>query len=373
MMSKNSSHNFTISSLIIIFLFTLKFEELNNFILFIAVLYNIKLIYFKKKSIYAIAIFVFILLLFFIFTVNFIYFKYVIYYFRLILLLTTFEIYLKNDKKYLLDKILNYIYYLHVITILLCFILKPLNNLLRTLFSYSEGSEFRISGFIQGYEFVSYFVLVYLAYNFIQNNYLIKTNFVIKLFLGSIAIILSGRFGLIPLIIFYLYIAYKSFNFKLIFLITIFALLFIFTLNNQYDNVKNTINLITDLTFNGIDNIDTKEYSQVKYDGQYNLSPITFISELSIPFKNPSNYILPNNYRVIDSGPSFLFLNFGFILTLILYYLYFYVIHKYSRISIPAILIIIILIVDIKFRSIYTLFTISWLLFNHYNHKFKLI
>jgi hypothetical protein len=117
--------------------------------------------------------------------------------------------------------------------------------------------------------------------------------------------------------------------------------------------------------------LELHQYNDIKRDGQYNLSPLTWYYEFRTPFENWIAHILPGDVKFVDSGPSFLLLNFGFIVTIFLYIMYFRAINMSVNEGIPIFVVIIILLVDLKFRLLYTLMPSVWLLVNHVNYKFN--
>ena len=351
----------------ILFILTLKFEILNNFIVFFLCLIYFKKFSFPTFAIYSFIILILILIPFYIFYVNWEYIKYILYVFRLLIVLSIFwklfnVTIITVYSRYAIDAI----FIVHVFAIFICYLFPSVNDIFRGIFSYSTGSSFRISGFIQGYEFVSYFVLVYLAYSFEIAERRVDLRLILKLIFGGVAILLSGRFGLIPLGLFLIFVFIRGFDilkFSLLLALIVFLLpLF----SEQMANVKNTFGLVTEMT-KGIDGIDLNQFNEKQLDGQYNLSPLTFYYEFIRPFENWGSHLFPGSLEYVDSGPSFLALNFGFVLTFILYLFYFHTIGVSSGRSIPWHIVLLVLLVDLKFRSLYTLFPMIWLLINHYS------
>jgi hypothetical protein len=364
-----------IISVSLIFLLTLKFEFVNNIILifvFLAI---------KEKFKFSTSIVMFLVLTalyfipFYLVHLNEIYFKYILYIFRLLMILFVIKVIFSGvSMRGILDKSLKLIYYTHVGAILLCFLSPQLNSVFRNLFSYSTGSEFRISGFIQGYDFVPFIILIYLAYEFRINGEKLTKGFLFNLFFGSIAIFFSGRFGLIPLGFFLFFVFIKSFDlFKFGFLISFgvaFSVFFQDLFQDRFENILNTSNLMYEM-LTDIENIDFARYGEIKIDGQYNLSPLSFYNEFLKPFKNWDSHIFPGSQEFVDSGPSFMALNLGFFVTVIFYMLYFKVINFSSGAIVPISIVIIVLLIDLKFRSLYSLTPAIWLIVNHANYKYQ--
>jgi hypothetical protein len=355
-----------------VFLFTLKFEVVNNllillFLFFVLMRKEIKI---PKESIIYLTWLGIFLVPFFIFFNNFLYIKYLIYVIRLLIILfVANSIFSRNLGKKTLNTILDAIFFIHVLAILICFLSPTVNNVFRSLFSYSTGSSFRISGFIQGYEFVPYFVLINLGYHCIINKYNFSLYFLFKLLLGTFAVVLSGRFGLVPLAFFILALSIKTYDVKKLFLFAILSFAFSGVFSNQITNVKNTVDLLIAVVQNG-DNIDGSSNLE-EFDGQYNLSPMTFYHEFVKPFASWGSYLFPGPSDLVDSGPSYLALNFGFFVAILLYLIYFKCIKASTKLAVPNIIVMIVLLVDLKFRSIYTLFPAVWLILNHLNYKYS--
>lgn len=357
---------------IIIFLFTLKFELFNNLILLTYLFFNLKQIKLKSEALKFLVLPFFILIMFFLIYNNVNYIKYCVYVLRFLLILfITNQILASN--KFNLRNILENIFYIHVFVIIICYFFPSFNDLLRGIFSYSGGSMDRITGLIQGYEFVPFLIVTYLSYEYIILEKKIDKTFLIKLLLGTLASLFSGRFSVIPLSILYGFIIFNKKN--LILKISFFSLLFFvltYTFDKIFFNITNTLSLVYDLIIIGFD-ADFSQYSRfsensISVDQQYNLSPIILLQEALYPFMSWESHILPSSFETIDSGPSYMSLNLGFILTAYLYFFFFRTIKLYTKISVPVIVIIVFLSIDLKFRSIYVLFTTVWLVANHINY-----
>ncbi len=355
----------------LIFLFTLKFELINN-VIAILILFALKdELKLLTSGVVTLALIVLFLVPFYFFYFNNIYLKYIIYGSRLLVILFILRrVFSNTSNRYILNLSLELVYYTHVGAIILCYIFPQVNNVFRELFSYSTGSDFRISGFIQGYEFVPFIVLIYLAYEFKINGDKLSKNLFFKLVLGGLCILLSGRFGFIPLSFFLSWIFVKNFYIlKFSFIVSLGFVLSGF-LEDQIMNIINTGNLVLGM-LSDIENLELHQYNDIKRDGQYNLSPLTWYYEFRTPFENWIAHIFPGDVKFVDSGPSFLLLNFGFIVTIFLYIMYFRAINMSVNEGIPIFVVIIILLVDLKFRLLYTLMPSVWLLVNHVNYKFN--
>jgi hypothetical protein len=368
----------------VVFLFSLKFELLNNLILLGFIFFYINEIKIKVRSIKLLLLPVIILIFFFVIFTNINYLKYCIYVLRFLFLLFFAEKILVS-KELNLREILEKIFYIHAITVILCYFFPTINNFFTSIFSYSSDSEYfiastttdvynlRVTGFIQGYEFVPFLIVIYLSYEYLILKKILSKKFIIKLLIGTLASLFSGRYSFVPLFVLFIFI---FFNRKHLFLKTSIIGVSFVILINFFDkiifNIYNTLKILYDLILLGSD-ADLSMYSRFSKDGinvagQYNLSPITLLNEFLIPFLDWKNYILPSSFENIDSGPSYMVLNLGFILSGLLYIYFFKTIKVYTKHSVPLIVVLIFLSIDFKFRSIYVLFPTVWLVVNHINY-----
>jgi hypothetical protein len=368
----------------VVFLFTLKFELLNNLILLGFIFFYINEIKIKVRSIKPLLLPFIILIFFFVIFTNINYLKYCIYVLRFLFLLFFAEKILVS-KELNLREILEKIFYIHTITIILCYFFPTINNFFTSIFSYSSDSEYfiasttldvynlRVTGFIQGYDFVPFLIVTYLSYEYLILKKKLSKKFIIKLLIGTLASLFSGRFSFVPLFILFIFI---FFNRKHLFLKTSIIGVSFVILIKFFDkiifNIYNTLKIVYDLILLG-SGTDLSMYSRFSEDGinvagQYNLSPLTLLNEFLIPFLDWKNYILPSSLENIDSGPSFMVLNLGFILSGFLYIYFFKTIKAFTKHSMPLIVVLIFLSIDFKFRSIYVLFPTVWLVVNHVNY-----
>ena len=264
---------------------------------------------------------------------------------------------------------LEAVFFIHAITIILCFIFPTLNDLLRPYFSYDGGSEFRISGFIQGYEFTAFLLTIYLAYDYLNLSKNVTPKFLLKLSLGLIAALLGGRYALIPVSILLIYILLDSkyFMTKISF-ISIGVTSFILIFEDAVQNIYQTSLMLIDLVKYGVD-YDFSIYWDDGSRDQYNLSPLTLIHELTLPLYSWSNHLLPSATEILlDPGPSYMMINVGFLLTLLLYIFFFRLIRNVFGVSLPLIVIALFMVIDIKYRTLYALMPTLWILLNHVNY-----
>lgn len=367
----------------VIFLFTLKFEILNNLILLGFIFLYINEIKIKVRSLWPLLLPALILIFFFIIFNNINYLKYGVYIFRFLILLF-FAKKILISKELNLREILEKIFFIHVTAVILCYFFPTINNFFTTIFSYSSDSvglisstldlyNLRVSGFIQGYEFVPFLIIIYLSYEYIIENKKLSKKFVVKLLLGTLASLFSGRYSFVPLFILFFFIFFNRKHIYLKFSIASLSSVVLITFFDKIIlNIYNTLKIIYDLLLLGSD-ADFSMYSRfsdtaVNVSGQYNLSPITLLNEMLIPFLNWKDYLLPSSVTNIDPGPSYMVLNLGFILSAFLYVYFFKTIKTYTKCSVPLVVCLIFLSIDFKFRSMYVLFPTVWLVINHINY-----
>lgn len=367
----------------IIFLFTLKFELFNNLILLVFFIFNLSKIKIKIRSLKPLVLPIFFLLFYFLIFPNINYLKYCIYIFRFLIILYLANKILNLDKLNLRN-ILEKIFYINVIAIFLCFFFPSINNVFVSIFSYSNSlSEWsisstdiynlRVTGFIQGYEFVPFLIVTYLSYEYIILKKKLSKKFILKLIFGALACLFSGRYSVVPLFILFSYIFFNKKNISLkISLFGLSAILFTIFFDKIYLNILNTFYIVYDLILFGVDT-DLSNYTRfsensINIEGQYNLSPLVLLNETLIPFLNWESYLLPSSFKTVDPGPSYMILNLGFILSAFLYVYFFKTIKTYTKYSVPLVVVLIFLSIDFKFRSMYVLLPTVWLVCNHINY-----
>jgi hypothetical protein len=121
-----------------------------------------------------------------------------------------------------------------------------------------------------------------------------------------------------------------------------------------------------------LDEVDNSFFDGKEVEGQYNQSPLTWYFEFVIPFKEIGNYLSPGKLYVVDSGPSFFVLNFGLFLAVFLYIFYFRMFKLVTKKHIPFLVVVIILAADLKFRLLYSLMPLMWLIVNHFSYMQQL-
>ncbi len=277
------------------------------------------------------------------------------------------------ENKYL-NTIIDCIFYFLCIFNLLCFIFPLFNDYARMLFSYADGSSFRISGLIQAYEFVPYVLLTYVTYKFIANNFVISKLLLFNSLIAIFVSLISGRFAIVLIMIFLFYI-FKSLKNKFMVIILMFmgaSTVYMVKpdiYRNLYLAFSIGIELLKNFNFEYIHIEESKYVGEIEVEGQYNLSPVTWLNELILPLSSISDHIFPSKeFTQIDPGPSYLILNLGILYFGILYYMYFFIIKKMTSKSIPLIIIILLLFVDLKYKALYSLMPLVWIVTLHINY-----
>ena len=88
-----------------------------------------------------------------------------------------------------------------------------------------------------------------------------------------------------------------------------------------------------------------------------------------LPWSNWQNHLFASEFEiVIDPGPSYMIINLGIFITLVLYVIFFKLLKNIFGTPIPFIILAIFLAIDLKFRSLYILMPTLWLILNHVNY-----
>jgi hypothetical protein len=355
----------------VLFVLTLGFELINNVIVLSFLPFFLNRLKFRKGLLMTIILLLLFLIPFYLITANWLYLKYWTLTLRMLILVSFFNhIFTVKLKSFELKPILDKIYYTHILCIIMCFLSPRLNSIITNIFAYSvQKTNFRVSGFFSGFDIVSFFILVYLAYEYLSARNILSTQFLLKLFLGAFAILQSGRFGVIPMTIFvfFLFLKFKNVKWMLLAIPVIIGIFFSGILDQRIDNISSTFKMLQVAVYD-LDQVNNSFFEGKEFDGQYNQSPLTWYFEFIKPFKEIENYLTPGKQYFVDSGPSFFVLNFGFFLAFFLYMFYFKIFNLVISIRIPILIVVIILSADLKFRLLYSLMPIIWLLVNHFSY-----
>lgn len=366
---------FKLTAFFVFFVLTLGFELLSNLIVLSFLPFFLNRLKFRKEVLVTIILLLLLLIPFYLITANGVYLKYWTLTLRMLILVSLFNhIFTFKLKSFELKPILDKIFYVHVFCIIICFLSPRINGIVTNIFAYSvRETNFRVSGFFSGFDIVSFFILVYLAYEYLSARNVLSTSLLIKLFLGAFAIFQSGRFGVIPLAIFVFFLFFKFKNIKWM-LLAIPVIIVIFSsgiLDNRIENITSTFNMLQ-VAVDDLDEVDNSFFDGKEIEGQYNQSPLTWYFEFVKPFKEIGNYLSPGKLYVVDSGPSFFVLNFGLFLAVFFYIFYFRMFKLVTRKHIPFLVVVIILAADLKFRLLYSLMPLMWLIVNHFSYMQQL-
>jgi hypothetical protein len=364
---------FKLTAFFVFFLLTLGFELLSNIIVLSFLPFFLNRLKFRKGVVVTIILLLLLLIPFYLITANGVYLKYWTLTLRMLILVSLFN-HIFTFKSFELKAILDKIFYVHVFCIIICSLSPRIGGIVTNIFAYSvRETNFRVSGFFSGFDIVSFFILVYLAYEYLSARKVLSHSLLIKLFLGAFAIFQSGRFGVIPLAIFVFFLFFKFKNIKWM-LLSIPVIIAIFSsgiLDKRIENITSTFNMIQ-VAVVDLDEVDNSFFDGKEVEGQYNQSPLTWYFEFVIPFKEIGNYLSPGKLYVVDSGPSFFVLNFGLFLAVFLYIFYFRMFKLVTKKHIPFLVVVIILAADLKFRLLYSLMPLMWLIVNHFSYMQQL-
>jgi len=352
--------------LTIVFLFTMGFELLSNLIVLILLFTQFKELKFRKIDLVPSIVFPLILIPFYLYSGNEYLLRFIIYIPRFLLILVVFEFFLINTSYEFLRSILQRVFLVHCVIILLCAVYPPLNVFFNIILLKPVVSEYRISGLFSGYDFISFFTILYLYGEYRCNGYKFNLFGFFQLFLGFSSTLVTGRFGIILYLVFFSIIFFKKVTLKKIVSLVIVGFVIIIFFYDRILLFYNTFLLLRD-TLQLDDRVNVKpsleDYGSESYDGMYQLSPLTLLKEATMPFHDISKYLFPNVFStLVDSGPSFVILNMGLFLFVLLYFFYFRLIFK--SITGFTFLTILILIMDIKFRMILVMTPTIWILLN---------
>ncbi|MFV8346794.1 hypothetical protein ACNQGX_11925 [Flavobacterium sp. ZB4P13] len=321
---------------------------------------------FRKIDLFPAIVFPLILFPFYLYSGNEYLLRFIIYIPRFLLILVVFEKFLLNTSYEFLRSILQRVFIIHCVVILLCAVYPPLNVFFNIILAKPFVSEFRISGLFSGYDFISFFTVLYLYGEYRCNDYKFNVFGYFQLFLGFSATLVTGRFGIVLYLVFFSIIFFRKVTLSKIVSLFISGIVLMILFYDRILLFYNTFLLLRDtlqLDDPGNSKLSLEDYGSEKQDGMYQLSPLTLYEEATKPFHDIPSYLLPNVIpTVVDSGPSFVILNIGFILFVLLYIYYFRLIYK--SITGVAFLTVLIFIMDIKFRIILVMMPTIWIILN---------
>ncbi len=329
---------------------------------FIFLFKNIDKINFNKRSLFITFILLLILITSYLFTLNFNIFRIIG---LIILNLILYSIIFNPKWKSLnIQFLTNKLFYLHSIIIILAFLSPRLNAILTP---YDEETN-RVGGLV-GYDYMAFFYCTYLFTEYRCLKFKINNVFIFQILLSSFFILISGRFGIIILLYFFGYLFLRKINITKIFLICFLFICSIILFSEQISYLMASYKGFLSYLINN-NTSDLHDLSSQDTDaGYYSASPITWVNMFIKPFANFSSYFLPSKIELtVDPGPSYLILNIGFFLTILLYK-YFSTFFKIGKIIFWPLFIVYILS-DIKFHGIFVPACMFWVYLNIYKIKF---
>ncbi|WP_374174032.1 hypothetical protein [Flavobacterium tructae] len=341
-------------------------ELLSNAIILTLLCAQSKELKFRKIDLFVTILIPLILLPFYLYSLNEHLLRIILYVPRFLIIILVFQNFLSSISYKLLRSILQTVFIIHCFVILICAAYPPLNVFFNVVLGKTFTSEFRISGLFSGYDFVSFFTVLYLYGEYRCNDYKFNIFGYLQLLLGFAATLVTGRFGIVMYLVFFVIIFFKKITFYKILSLVLSGFVLFLLFYERIVLFYSTFLLLKDtLQLDDPENstLSLEDYGSEKQDGMYSLSPLTLYEEASKPFKDVTKYILPNPVAtVVDSGPSFIILNLGFILFFLLYFYYFKLLYRsFTGITFITVLV---LIMDFKLRIILTMLPTIWILVN---------
>ncbi len=350
----------------VLFAFTFLPDVVNNGLLAAFLVLFFDKVKFRRKDVIFSCILLAVLLLSYLFTSNANLVRFIIYVPRFVILFAVLKVMSKGLSLIQLTYILRTIFLIHVSIILFCYLVPPFNAIIDALpWKYGQ-SNFRISGLFSGYDFISFFTVVFVFTEFASNNNRFNVWSLIFLALGFGATAVTGRFGLTLYAVYFLHLFFKDFKLSRIVVLLLGGVGLFALFSERILLLYNTFRLVKDslaLDDPGNSTLRLEDYgSKGEYD-MYELSPLTLYHEITLPFRNLADHILPNTQNiVVDPGPSFVILNLGIILFVFVYWYNFQIL--FSSSTRVFMLILFVVLMDLKFRSALVLLPNVWLFFN---------
>lgn len=341
-------------------------ELLSNLIILILLCTQFKELKVKISDLLLTILIPLILLPFYLYSLNEHLLRIILYVPRFLIIILVFRSFLSNVSYGLLRSILQMVFFIHCFIILLCAAYPPLNVFFNVILGKSFTSEFRISGLFSGYDLISFFTVLYLYGEYRCSDYKFNLFGYLQLLLGFAATLVTGRFGIVVYLVFFCIIFFKKITFYKIISLVLSGVILFFLFYQRIVLFYSTFLLLKDtiqLDDQETSTLSLEDYGSEVQDGMYSLSPLTLYEEAARPFKDITKYIFPNTIAsVVDSGPTFIILNAGFILFFVLYFYYFKLIYRsFTGITFITILI---LIMDFKIRIMFTVLPAIWILVN---------
>lgn len=260
------------------------------------------------------------------------------------------------------EAVIDAVYLINLAILVLSFFVQPLAELL----SRSGTDTSRLGGLL-GYDFVAFFVAVYLVTRINSGALQGAGHLFIHLGFALFVTLNSGRFGFIIMMVLAAFILTKYSKIKVAILVSILAAAAYWFGGERLPLILSTLRATIEfLIYN-----DEAVFAAISAEsavGFYAASPLTWIGEFRMAFANLPAHFLPSSaYFGVDNGPAYMVLNAGLLLALAFYYLLF----RFLKVAgVTNIFIIAIFILtDLKFRSAFSVFPMLWLYLNSHGAR----
>jgi hypothetical protein len=256
-----------------------------------------------------------------------------------------------------LNYVAEVVYKFNIAILLISFFFDPV----AILFGRAGVGAERLGGLV-GYDFVAFFVSIYIISRIETGRLLFRWPLFLHLSLATFVTLNSGRFGFIILLLLYLYVLARFATIRAVSIMLAVGVVGYLFNSERVSLIFNTLFGVYEyLALGSGDAFDS--ISADATGGFYAASPLTWLGEFGMAFKHLPEYLLPSNVHLaVDSGPAYMILNSGLCLTILFYWLFFWVLKMAHATNIFIILIII--ATDLKFRSAFSVFLMLWIYIN---------
>lgn len=261
-------------------------ELLSNLMILILLCTQYKDLKFRKTDLFPAIVFPLILFPFYLFSGNEYLLRFIIYIPRFLLILVVFEKFLLDISYEVLRIVLQRVFIIHCVVILLCAAYPPLNVFFNIILAKPFVSEFRISGLFSGYDFISFFTVLYLYGEYRCNGYKFNGFGYFQLFLGFSATVVTGRFGIVLYMLFFSIIFLRKITFAKIASLFVSGLVLGMLFYDRILLFYSTFLLLRDtlkLDDPSKSKLSLEDYGSEGQDGMYSLSPLTLYEEATRP------------------------------------------------------------------------------------------
>lgn len=240
-------------------------------------------------------------------------------------------------------------------------LLSYLFDSVAVLFSRAGVGPERLGGLI-GYDFVAFFVSIYIISRIETGRLLFRWPLFFHLSLATFATLNSGRFGFFILLILYSYVFMRFASVKTLIIILVVGVVG-YTINS--DRINLIFNTVLGI-YEYVTTNSSEAFSSISVEdatGFYAASPLTWIGEFGLAFSTLPEHLLPSSsYTAVDSGLAYMILNSGFLLSFLFYGLLFSFLRSAHARNVFIVLIFV--ATDLKFRSAFSVFPMLWIYLN---------